>query len=330
MEIAPQVQPLIDQTPTTDSFQEVALEGLSKRQKQIPSKFLYDERGSKLFERICELEEYYPTRTEIAIMQEHIEEMAAALQSGIRLVELGSGSSRKTRILLDHVDDLSLYVPIDISRTQLLESVEILAEAYPDVPIQPLCADYTSPFQLPDSPRSVTRTVVYYPGSTIGNFQPHEAQQFLSRLVDVLGHDGGLLIGVDLKKDVDVLEAAYNDAEGVTAAFNKNLLRRMNRELDADFNLEQFEHVSVWNEDEGCIESFLRSTVAQTVSCAGRTFTFEAGETIHTEYSYKYTLDGFSKLVRPAGFEVDTVWTDDRSYFSVQYCRVADERSRDV
>lgn len=330
MEIAPHVYSLVDQAPTTESFREVALEGLSKRQKQIPSKFLYDERGSRLFERICKVEEYYPTRTEIGIMQEHIEEIGAALQSGIRLVELGSGSSLKTRILLDHLEDLSLYVPVDISRTQLLESVETLAEAYPDVPIQPLCADYTSLFQFPDSPRSVTRTVVYYPGSTIGNFQPHEAQRFLSRIADVLGDDGGLLVGVDLKKDVDVLEAAYNDAQGVTAAFNKNLLHRMNRELDANFNLERFEHVSVWNEDEGCIESFLRSTVDQTVSCAGRTFTFEAGEMIHTEYSYKYTLNGFSELVRPAGFEVERVWTDDRSYFSVQYCRVVDSKSEEV
>jgi dimethylhistidine N-methyltransferase len=214
------------------------------------------------------------------------------------------------------------YVPVDISRDHLLEAARALADDYPDLPIQPLCADYTTAFDLPAPPRPPARTVGYYPGSTIGNFQPADAQAFLARVADVVGPEGGLLIGADLKKDVAVLEAAYNDAAGVTAAFNKNLLRRMNRELDAQFDLDQFEHRSVWNEDEGCIDSFLRSRADQTVMVAGEPVVFEAGETIHTEYSYKYTLDEFATLVGEAGFSVQDVWTDDNSYFSVQYCTV--------
>ena len=314
--------PLVDQAPDTESFREAALEGLRQPQKQISSKFLYDERGSKLFDRICELEEYYPTRTEIRIMRENIEAIREAIGPQVRLVELGSGSSMKTRILLDHLDDLAVYVPIDISKAHLVEAAEGIADAYPDVPVQPLCADYTASFDLPEPPQPASRTVVYYPGSTVGNFQPDDARHFLRRIADGLERGAGLLIGVDLKKDVDVLEAAYNDAEGVTAAFNLNLLRRMNRELDATFDLDRFEHLSVWNEDMGCVESFLRSTEAQTVTVAGESFSFGAGETIHTEYSFKYTLDEFADLMADAGFSVEEVWTDDRSYFSVQYCTV--------
>jgi dimethylhistidine N-methyltransferase len=322
MDTRTQTLPLVDQAPATESFRRAALDGLAQSQKQISSKFLYDERGSKLFDQICELEEYYPTRTEIGIMKEHVDAMVEAIGPQARLVELGSGSSLKTRILLDHLDDLAVYVPIDISRAHLVQAAEDLATDYPEVPVQPLCADYTSTFDLPEPPRPAARTVVYYPGSTVGNFQPEQALDFLGRIADGLGGNAGLLIGVDLKKDVDVLEAAYNDAAGVTAAFNKNLLRRMNRELDATFDLDRFEHWSFWNEEEGCMESHLRSTTEQTVTVAGEPFSFEEGETIHTEYSYKYTLDEFADLVGEAGFSVEQVWTDDRSYFSVQYCTV--------
>lgn len=315
--------PVLDLAPATESFREAVLSGLRKPQKQIPSKFLYDERGSKLFERICELDEYYPTRTEIGIMQQHVVAMAEAIGHRVRLVEYGSGSSRKTRILLDHLDDLASYVPVDISKEHLVESAKDLAEDYPSIPIQPVCADYTAAFELPESPVPPARTVGYYPGSTIGNFQRDEARAFLGRIADTVGPDGGLLIGVDLKKDVDVLKAAYDDSEDVTAAFNKNLLRRMNRELDATFDLDAFEHRVRWNEERGCIESHLRSAKAQTVTVAGERFAFDEGETIHTEDSHKYTLDGFAELAGAAGFCVDTVWTDERSYFSVQYCTVA-------
>lgn len=323
MDTSTQTLPVVDEAPETESFREAVLEGLRKPQKQIPSKFLYDERGSKLFDRICEQEEYYPTRTEMAIMRDHAEAMAEAVGPGARLVEYGSGSSRKIRILLDHLEDLAAYVPVDISRIHLVEAAEALAADYPDVPIQPLCADYTTAFELPTPPRPPARTVGYYPGSTIGNFRPEDAKAFLRRVAEVVGADGGLLIGVDLQKDVDVLEAAYNDAAGVTAAFSKNLLHRMNRELDATFDPDRFEHLSVWNEEEGCIESHLRSTTDQTVTVAGKRISFEEGETIHTEYSYKYTLDEFADLVGEAGFSVEQVWTDERDYFSVQYCTVA-------
>ena len=322
METTAQPFSLVDEAPETESFREAVLDGLRKPQKQVPSKFLYDERGSKLFDRICEQEEYYPTRTEMGIMEAHAEAMADAVGPRARLVEYGSGSSRKIRILLDHLADLAAYVPVDISRDHLLDAAETLAEDYPDLPIQPLCADYTTTFDLPDPPRVPARTVAYYPGSTIGNFPPDAARDFLAHVREVVGTDGGLLIGVDLKKDVDVLEAAYNDAAGVTAAFNKNLLRRMNRELDATFDLDRFEHESVWNEDEGCIDSFLRSREAQTVTVAGETVAFEDDERIHTEYSYKYTLAEFEGLMHEVGFAVDEVWTDERSYFSVQYCTV--------
>lgn len=316
-------RPLLDQRPAPESFREAVLTGLHKPQKQIPSKFLYDARGSELFDEICRQEEYYLTRTEIGIMKHHAETMAEVIGPRVRLVEYGSGSSRKTRILLDHLEEPALYVPVDISRDHLVESANALAAAYPKIPVQPVCADYTSNFELPEPDSQVERTVVYFPGSTIGNFPPEEAQSFLGGIADVARTDGGLLLGVDLKKDVDVLEAAYDDAAGVTAAFNKNLLRRMNRELDATFDLNRFEHRAVWNPDRGCIEMHLRSVESQVVTVAGREIAFEEGETIHTEDSHKFTLDGFATLADEAGFSVDRIWTDDRSYFSVQYCTVA-------
>jgi len=316
------VSPVLDQAPATESFREAVLSGLREDQKQVPSKFLYDERGSKLFDQICELDEYYPTRTEMEIMRENVAAMTDAIGPRVRLVEYGSGSSRKTRILLDHLEDPVAYVPVDISKDHLLESAEVLAEDYPALPVQPVCADYTTAFHLPEPPRAPRRTVGYYPGSTIGNFRREEARAFLEQIADTVRPDGGLLIGVDLKKDVDVMTAAYDDAEGVTAAFNKNLLRRMNRELDATFDLDAFEHHVRWNDERGCIESHLRSRRAQSVTVAGEAVLFEEGETIHTEDSHKYTLDGFASLAAAAGFEVDAVWTDERSYFSVQYCTV--------
>jgi dimethylhistidine N-methyltransferase len=318
-------RPVLDQAPATESFREAALEGLRKPQKHIPAKFLYDARGSELFDQICRLDEYYPTRTEMSIMDAHAEAMAQTLGPRARLVEYGSGSSLKTRILLDHLDDLAAYVPVDISKEHLVESANDLATDYPSLPIQPVCADYTTAFDLPEPPVPAARTVGYYPGSTIGNFQRPDARDFLQHVAEAVGPEGGLLIGVDLKKDIDVMKAAYDDAEGVTAAFNKNLLRRMNRELNATFDLDTFEHRVRWNEERGCVESHLRSHIAQTVTVAGQTVSFDAGETIHTEDSHKYTLDGFAALAGNAGFQVETVWTDERSYFSVQYCTVAPE-----
>lgn len=311
--------PLLDLHPDTDSFRGEVLAGLQSTPKTLPSKFLYDERGSKLFERICELDEYYPTRTEIGIMQAHVDAMAEALGPQVLLVEYGSGSSRKTRILLDHLHDPAGYVPIDISREHLIEAAEALDRAYPELPIRPVCADYTDEVRLPDPGRPVRRTVVYYPGSTIGNFTPERARDFLARIAALIGPDGGLLIGVDLQKDEDVLHAAYNDAEGVTAAFNKNLLRRVNRELSADFELDRFEHEARYNAAEGRIEMHLVSTTDQRVTVDGVPIDFAESETICTEYSHKYTLGGFAELAASAGLSVDTVWTDEKNWFSVQY-----------
>lgn len=316
------VLPLIDQCPEDDSLRADVLDGLRRNQKSIPSKYLYDARGSQLFDAICELEEYYPTRTELAIMTDSAAAMTATIGSGALVVEYGSGSSLKTRVLLDHLDAPAGYVPIDISREHLVQAAEDLAQAYPDVPVQPVCADYTGTVTLPDPPRTPSRIVVYYPGSTIGNFRPEEAKAFLERIAQVAGPGGGLLIGVDLKKDVDLLHAAYNDAEGVTAEFNLNVLRRLNRELDATFDLDAFRHDAVWNDAEGCIEMFLVSTTEQTVDVDGVSIAFDAGERIHTEYSYKYTLDDFAALAARSGLAVEHVWTDPNDLFSVQYCTV--------
>lgn len=315
--------PVIDVRPGTGSLRADVLAGLQHAPKSIPSKFLYDARGSKLFDAICELDEYYPTRTERAIMNEHIEAMTETLGPGVRLVEYGSGSSAKTRILLDHLTDPAGYVPIDISREHLIRAAENLAASYPDLPVLPVCADYTASFELPMPDRPVERTVVYYPGSTIGNFEMDDARAFLRHIARLIAPEGGLLIGVDVQKDPDVLHAAYNDAEGVTAAFNKNVLRRINRELDADFDLARFRHEAIYNAEAGRIEMYLVSETDQRVTIDGVAIDFQAGERICTEYSYKYTLDGFEALANAAGLTVEQVWTDDRDFFSVQYAEPA-------
>lgn len=316
---SPDTLPLLDFHPETESFRDEVLTGLRDDPKHLPSKFFYDERGSKLFDAICELDEYYLTRTELAIMKMHLGAMVDALGPRVRLVEYGSGSSLKTRLLLDHLPRLAGYVPIDISREHLLHAAEEIAAQYPDVPILPVCADYTSDYRLPDPDGDVERTVVYYPGSTVGNFTPDTARTFLTHMAKQVGPRGGLLIGVDLQKDEAVLRAAYNDAQGVTAAFNKNLLRRINRQLEADFDLDRFRHEAVYNAAEGRVEMYLVSESAQRVAVEGIGVSFEAGERILTEYSYKYTVDGFADLADRAGWSVETVWTDDQELFSVQY-----------
>jgi dimethylhistidine N-methyltransferase len=311
--------PLLDFHPETDSLRDEALDGLRDTPKHLPSKLFYDERGSRLFDAICELEEYYPTRTEQAIMEAHVAEMVDAIGPKALLVEYGSGSSVKTRILLDHLMDPAGYVPIDISRDHLLQAAEQIAQRYPDLPVLPVCADYTADYRLPDPDTPVARTVVYYPGSTIGNFTPDTARDFLEHVGEHVEANGGLLIGVDLQKNETILHAAYNDAEGVTAAFNKNLLRRLNRELDATFDLTQFRHEAIYNQEEGRIEMHLISESNQRVQVAGVSIDFAAGERITTEYSYKYTLEGFAALAADAGWSVEHVWTDVEQLFSVQY-----------
>jgi L-histidine Nalpha-methyltransferase len=294
------------------------LTGLEQPQKHIPCKYLYDERGSRLFERICELEEYYPTRTELGIMESNAADMARELGAGCLLVEYGSGSSRKTRLLLDHMERPAAYVPIDISRETLHRSARALATAYPHLEVLPVCADYTEPVEIPESRRAPLRRGVYFPGSTIGNFTPADATAFLCRMAGLAGARGGMLIGVDLKKDSRVLELAYDDPRGVTAAFNKNLLARLNRELDADFPLERFRHRAVYDANAGRVEMHLVCDAALTVSVGDVEVRFEAGETIHTENSYKYELDEFAELAQRAGLAVRRVWTDGERRFSVQ------------
>ena len=299
-----------------------ALDGLRSTPKTLPCKYFYDRRGSELFDQICELPEYYPTRTEASIMEDNIEEMAAVFGPDTLLIEYGSGSSAKTRILLDHLPSLAGYVPIDISREHLYQTARSLASAYPALDILPLCADYTQPLTLPNAGRPAQSRIVYFPGSTIGNFHRTEAAAFLTEIADVCRPGGGLLIGVDLRKSPSVLEAAYSDAQGVTAAFNLNLLQRMNAEIGADFALDGFAHSAFYDADIGRIEMHLLSLNAQTVHLGGETIRFAEDETIWTECSYKYSLPEFSEMAASAGFTVRHVWTDAEKKFSVQYLTV--------
>ncbi|HUF11010.1 MAG TPA: L-histidine N(alpha)-methyltransferase [Rhodothermales bacterium] len=318
--------PVLDMGVQTDMFLEDVVAGLRKPQKEVPSKYFYDRRGSALFDEITELDEYYPTRTELAIMAEHMNEMVSAVGPQAMIVEYGSGSSLKTRLLLDNLVDPVAYVPIDISRGYLLDAAESLAVSYPSIEVLPVVADYTKGLELPHPSRAPQRTVGYFPGSTIGNFDRDAASRFLGAIALEVGRGGGLLIGVDLKKDRDVLHRAYNDAKGVTADFSLNLLRRINRELGADFDLDRFEHVAFWSDDKGRIEMHLRSAVDQVVHVGGEAFRFEEGETIHTENCHKFTVEEFGDLVRP-WFEQRQVWVDDEGLFSVQYLEVQSSRA---
>ena len=299
------------------SMQEEVLAGLSSPQKSLPSKYFYDEKGSEIFDEITELEEYYPTRTERHILETYVHEMATFLGEEVELIEPGSGSSDKTRILLQNMPNICCYIPMDISGDYLFKVAEQLQGDFPNINIVPLQADYTKEFTLPvTNPKA--RKVVFFPGSTIGNFRRKKVEQFLAVISKMVGDDGALLIGADLKKEVSVLEAAYNDSKGVTAAFNKNILVHLNRKLGTEFNLDLFEHKSIWNEEEGRIEMHLFVKETHQVLVSENEITFTKGESIHTENSHKYTLSGFAEMVS-SWFEVKKVWTDEKSYFSVQY-----------
>ncbi|HEY2540670.1 MAG TPA: L-histidine N(alpha)-methyltransferase [Stellaceae bacterium] len=311
-----------DLAPGEESFRDAVLHGLARPQKAIPCKFFYDERGSALFEQICRLPEYYPTGTEIAILEENAEEIAAQMGVYSRIVEFGSGASHKARILLQALDRPVAYVPVDISREHLLEAASSLAEDFPDTAIIAVCADYTRPFSLPPLPGPAGKRIGFFPGSTIGNFEPDAAVRFLANCADILGSRGEMLIGVDLKKDPSILDAAYNDRRGVTAAFNLNLFERINRELDADLDLDLFEHFAFYSESKGRVEIYIRSLVDQQAMIAGRRFQFGAGELIHTEYSYKYSVAEFRALAARAGFRPVDTWTDSAELFSVHYFRL--------
>lgn len=309
----------IDLGPDTESFRAAALRGLKAPRKSIPPKFLYDHRGSMLFDSICTLPEYYPTRTETALLRRHGREMAAMIGTGCRLVEFGSGSSDKVRILLDAMESPAAYVPVDISRTQLRQAAATLAQDYPGLSVVAICADYTRPFPLPPGEG---RRVGFFPGSTIGNFTPDEAERFLAAAARTL-KGGGLLIGVDLQKDPRILHAAYNDSRGVTAAFILNLLERMNRELDADFDIGAFGYLAFYNEAAGRIEIYIESRADQVVTVSGEPISFAAGERLHAEYSHKFTIEGFRELARRSGFVPRAVWVDPDELFSIHYLAAA-------
>ncbi|MDB5986892.1 MAG: methyltransferase [Nevskia sp.] len=296
------------------------LRGLEASQKRLPSKFFYDERGSALFDRICELPEYYVTRTERAIMQAHAGEMAQMLGENVRLVEFGSGSSVKTRLLLDRLDTAA-YIPVDISSEHLHRTARELAQTYPTLPIQPLVADFTEPLLLPEESSESRSTAVYFPGSTLGNFEPAPATALLRNIRALVGNDGGLLIGADLQKDQRELEAAYDDAAGVTAEFNLNLLAHLNRDYGATFQLDAFKHLARYNTRHGRIEMHLVAQAAHDFTIFGERFSMRADETIHTENSYKYTLESLSALACASGFAPGRTWTDPAQRFVVQWWR---------
>src|SRR5215471_8311100 len=311
-----------DLAPGEESFRDAVLSGLGCSRKRIPCKFFYDARGSTLFEAICRLPEYYLTRTEIMILEDNSGDIAAHMGRNCRLIEFGSGASQKVRVLLQALDQPAAYVPVDISRQHLRDAATALAEDFPSVPVIAVCADYTRPFPLPPLPGTGGKQVGFFPGSTIGNFEPDAAVAFLANYAHALGPGGEMLIGVDLKKDPQILDAAYNDRAGVTAAFNLNLLKRVNRELDADLEIDGFEHVAFYNEAEGRVEIYIRSLVAQEACIAGARFRFAEDELIHTEYSYKYSVAEFRALVARAGFRPVDTWTDPAELFSVHYFRL--------
>lgn len=307
-----------DLRPGDDTLRQEILDGLGSAQKTLPAKYFYDERGSCLFEAICELPEYYPTRTEIRILRDHAAEIRTHLGPHQLLIEFGTGSGQKTRLLLATLEP-QLYYSVDISREQLLKATAALSVDFPQTKITAIVADYTHSFSLPDLGRdNALAKQVFFPGSTIGNFTPSAAQAFL-RGVHELATPGGLLIGVDLKKSPAILNAAYNDKKGVTAAFNLNLLARLNREFDANFNLDLFQHHAFYNEKEGRIEMHLLSLVEQIVTIGGNRIAFDARESIHTENSYKYSVAEFQTLAIAAGFKPAAVWVDDEALFSVHY-----------
>ena len=295
------------------------LAGLRARPKRLPCKYFYDSRGSELFDRICELDEYYLTRAELAIMDQFAPEMGARIGPGSMLIEFGSGSSVKTRYLLDALADPVAYVPIDVSGDHLRATADELARDYPQIEVLPHCADFTKHFDLPRPTRVATGTTVYFPGSTIGNYLPAEAVKLLRRIAKTCGRKGGLLIGIDLQKNEARIEAAYNDRIGVTAEFNLNLLCRINRELGADFDPDRFTHRATYNHTASRIEMYLISRQAQTAVIDGEAIEFAAGEAICTEYSHKYAVKQFARIAATAGLSLREQWCDTNRDFAVLY-----------
>jgi L-histidine Nalpha-methyltransferase len=329
---APPARPEAAWRTAAPSLVEDILRGLRGTPKRLSPTYFYDERGSQLFDEICELPEYYITRTETAILQEHARDIARSIGADAMLVELGSGASTKTRLLLDQLPDLAAYVPVDISRTHLLAAARRISAAYPHLEVLPACADFTQPFALPKPRRTPSRVVVFFPGSTIGNFDRSAAIGLMKtmramttgpfrqcRPGEASSRGGGLVIGFDLVKDPRILERAYDDAAGVTAEFNLNILERLNRELGATFDIGRFHHQALWVPQESRIEMRLVSQIAQQVFVAGEIISFEAEEPIITEHCHKYTPEMFARQAREAGWVERRTWTDPAEYFFVQY-----------
>ncbi len=308
-----------DYSPETSRMRDDVLKGLRQQPKHFPSQYLYDDRGARLFERICELDEYYLTRTENAIIAENIAHISQRLGPQAILIEPGSGAGEKALTLLSHMPEPAAYVPIDVARDQLAEVAVNIDRTHTEVDVVPICADFTHDHDLPIGRIEGRRRVVFFPGSTIGNFARDAARELLSSLAELAEPGGGVLIGVDLKKDRAILEAAYDDAEGVSAEFAKNILVRLNRELDAGFEISQFDYEAPYNADAGRIEMALVSRRAQSVRINGDSVTFARGERIRTEFSYKYEPHEFADLAGSAGLRVLDVWTDADRLFSVQY-----------
>jgi dimethylhistidine N-methyltransferase len=310
-----------DLAPGEDSFRDAVLGGLSATPRSLPCKFFYDERGSALFEAICEVPEYYLTRTELGILETCAGDIAARIGPNCRLVELGSGASRKVRLLLGALETPRAYVPVDISREFLREAAGNIAADFPELDVIAVCTDYTRPFELPRLAGPPGKRVGFFPGSTIGNFEPDAVVAFLAHCGRLLGPGAEMLIGADVKKDKAILDAAYNDSAGLNAAFNLNLLHRVAKELDSDIVIDDFAHVAFYNPDQGRVELYIRSLKEQSIVIAGRRFSFAAGEMIHTENSYKYGVPEFQALAARAGFRSLETWTDAEGKFAVYYLR---------
>ncbi len=299
--------------------------GLTATPKRVPPKYFYDEAGSRLFDRITELPEYYPTRCEMRILQAHAGEIAKLIPPGAALIEFGSGSNKKARILLQAAPQLACYVPVDICGEMVEQEAAELRPDFPRLKVLPVTADFTQSFELPPEAKAAPLRVGFFPGSTIGNFEPHEAAAFLRHAGKILGPGARLILGADLIKPAEVLNAAYNDKTGITAKFNLNLLARINRELGGNFNPAAFEHHAFYNRERHRVEMHLASLKRQKVKVNGETIDFRAGETIHTENSYKYSIEKLGALARGAGWRALGAWTDPRNYFSIQAFELSDE-----
>jgi len=314
---------LSPQPQGADTFATDVVAGLSAMPKHVPAKYFYDGAGSQLFERITELPEYYPTRSEMRILRDQGAEIAKLIAPGAALVEFGSGSSKKARILLRAAPPLAAYVPVDICGEMVEQEAAELRPDFPQLKVLPVTADICFPFELSAEAKAASARVGFFPGSTIGNFEPHEAAAFLRNAARILGAGSTLIIGVDLIKPAEILNAAYNDKDGVTAKFNLNLLVRINRELRGNFKLDTFEHHAFFNRERNRIEMHLASLKRQRVKVAGECFEFRAGETIHTENSYKYSVESLGALARGVGWVPAGAWTDKRKYFSIQAFKLA-------